>query len=1114
MDEVIDKLKEFRLERYLDHLLKLGVTCVYDLLDITEKDQISFGCTEMEMRRWRKLLSLLEYEPGKDGAVGLKVNSQATNKVSSNSSPFKELDSCDEMVQISYCTLQPLYAKRVKKVLYFDPDQTTFSQMQKEILQQEGKGRNVSVQLYTFEGIPLLTDEVSINLTLREWFICTSSSSFFWVIFHSQSIIENSNPAKSLPPLDPNEGPCQIFVKHTRSYTLHVDPSKDSAITLRQKIFAKRNIPTSMIGLSYGKPLFDSGRSLEEYGIGAGSTIQMWIKPKKKWANWDDAFKGSTCYPSKLQSPEGLCNFNSCLRVLANRDVDDEKCAELLGFFHRVTQSPPLIVALETILRKKVPSLPHRIALNECLLEVFEAFLPGDIKSCQSNGTIFEYSSWFWSHIYNSTKATDAKEGNANEVSLTCPISLQHMKEPVRHIQQRQIVFDMESIHKKMSQGENIPGISENVLCREQDFIADYKICQLLVAYPETEGMCIGWYPSKEESSSGIDLEQPAKPMAPPTSNALLVNCPDIFRIYKASDLKGSHDSKSHLTHLDQNRIGVVTAYNKCPGQDIFYIYNPTTGIEETHKLDDLAKAVGTSLGSNHTFKKEGLITREPKECIVVVVDRSGSMGINVFPNFSRLDVVKQLFKTFADRTNAYVYPHAIGLTVFDLQVTMITNVSETIGLFQNALDSIEKGRGTSLWDALFDTIRQLDAFSVKYKDSILRILCLSDGEDTKSKHKPLEIVQLLQSKGIVLDCVLLGKGNTTAKALAHASNGCAFHPKSHAEALRLFQMETVLSIRERLVGQRKAEVNSEVDLAMFENTDNYPYDQQPPRPPPVEMKKAVTSPQKILYRAGLSNPVGLAAPLVQRAKRLLAEISKYQKDPHPNLHIYPCEDQLDFWRILLVGPQGTPYEGGVYLLYAKFPVNYPQNPPEIRFVTSIYHCNVNGHGKICHSVLDRNYISDMSIRQIFDCLFGLLLEPEPDDPLDSALAEEYFLDRHKYDREAQLCTQTHAKKTLNEWKEELLGKEATTLGTSNHPKHLLCPLTMNLLIDPVTTPYGYTYERSALEAALKSSREHEGMDPLAQKPLSKESLIPNIAIRQAVAEYNKSQSQTAWYLK
>ena len=123
----------------------------------------------------------------------------------------------------------------------------------------------------------------------------------------------------------------------------------------------------------------------------------------------------------------------------------------------------------------------------------------------------------------------------------------------------------------------------------------------------------------------------------------------------------------------------------------------------------------------------------------------------------------------------------------------------------------------------------------------------------------------------------VFGLGDTTAKALAHASNGCAFHPKSHAEALRLFQMETVLSIRERLVGQRKAEVNSEVDLAMFENTDNYPYDQQPPRPPPVEMKKAVTSPQKILYRAGLSNPVGLAAPSVQRAKRLLAEISKYQ---------------------------------------------------------------------------------------------------------------------------------------------------------------------------------------------------------------------------------------------
>ena len=35
--------------------------------------------------------------------------------------------------------------------------------------------------------------------------------------------------------------------------------------------------------------------------------------------------------------------------------------------------------------------------------------------------------------------------------------------------------------------------------------------------------------------------------------------------------------------------------------------------------------------------------------------------------------------------------------------------------------------------------------------------------------------------------------------------------------------------------------------------------------------------------------------------------------------------------------------------------------------------------GRICHPILGRNYIPSLSIREIF----GLLMAPEPDDPLD-----------------------------------------------------------------------------------------------------------------------------------
>ena len=44
----------------------------------------------------------------------------------------------------------------------------------------------------------------------------------------------------------------------------------------------------------------------------------------------------------------------------------------------------------------------------------------------------------------------------------------------------------------------------------------------------------------------------------------------------------------------------------------------------------------------------------------------------------------------------------------------------------------------------------------------------------------------------------------------------------------------------------------------------------------------------------------------------------------------------FDFWKILMVGPTDTPYESGVFSLYAEFPSNYPGVPPTVRFLTPV----------------------------------------------------------------------------------------------------------------------------------------------------------------------------------
>ena len=64
-----------------------------------------------------------------------------------------------------------------------------------------------------------------------------------------------------------------------------------------------------------------------------------------------------------------------------------------------------------------------------------------------------------------------------------------------------------------------------------------------------------------------------------------------------------------------------------------------------------------------------------------------------------------------------------------------------------------------------------------------------------------------------------------------------------------------------------------------------------------------------------------------------------------------------------------------------------------------------------------------------------------------------------------------------------------------------ICPINQTLMKDPVITPYGTTYERSAILNWLKK---HD-TDPLTKKKLTKDMLITNYALRSAIEEYKKS---------
>ncbi len=57
-------------------------------------------------------------------------------------------------------------------------------------------------------------------------------------------------------------------------------------------------------------------------------------------------------------------------------------------------------------------------------------------------------------------------------------------------------------------------------------------------------------------------------------------------------------------------------------------------------------------------------------------------------------------------------------------------------------------------------------------------------------------------------------------------------------------------------------------------------------------------------------------------------------------------------WRHLvgtITGPEGTPYEGGVFDVDILIPREYPFEPPKMKFITRIWHPNISSQtGAIC----------------------------------------------------------------------------------------------------------------------------------------------------------------------
>ncbi|XP_043742895.1 ubiquitin-conjugating enzyme E2 D4 isoform X1 [Cervus elaphus] len=143
--------------------------------------------------------------------------------------------------------------------------------------------------------------------------------------------------------------------------------------------------------------------------------------------------------------------------------------------------------------------------------------------------------------------------------------------------------------------------------------------------------------------------------------------------------------------------------------------------------------------------------------------------------------------------------------------------------------------------------------------------------------------------------------------------------------------------------------------------------------------------------------------------KRIQKELTDLQRDPPAQCSAGPVGDDLFHWQATIMGPNDSPYQGGVFFLTIHFPTDYPFKPPKVVFTTKIYHPNINSNGSICLDILRSQWSPALTVSKVLLSICSLLCDPNPDDPLVPEIAHTYKADREKYNRLAREWTQKYA---------------------------------------------------------------------------------------------------------
>lgn len=144
---------------------------------------------------------------------------------------------------------------------------------------------------------------------------------------------------------------------------------------------------------------------------------------------------------------------------------------------------------------------------------------------------------------------------------------------------------------------------------------------------------------------------------------------------------------------------------------------------------------------------------------------------------------------------------------------------------------------------------------------------------------------------------------------------------------------------------------------------------------------------------------------------RLFGKVNRVPLNPPEGIIAGPVSEENFFeWEALIMGPEGTCFEGGVFPARLMFPPDYPLSPPKMKFNSEIFHPNIYVDGRVCISILHapgddpmgyetsaERWSPVQSVEKILLSVVSMLAEPNDESAANVDAAKTWREDRQRF---------------------------------------------------------------------------------------------------------------------